>query len=81
MTPGQDHAGGQTLDVPFPWSGKRFIQVIDVEDQAALGRGKGAEVREVGVATGLHPEAGAWRVRQVGGHDRGGAAIKGEGRL
>ena len=42
-----------------------FIQVIEVEDHAALGRGKGAEVRKVGVATGLHREAGVWRVRQV----------------
>jgi hypothetical protein len=81
MTPGQNHASGQTLEVPFPWSGKRFIQIIDVEDQAALGRGKAAEVRKVGVTTGLHPEAGAWGLSQVGGHDRGGPAIKGEGRL
>jgi hypothetical protein len=35
----------------------------------------------VGVAAGLHPEAGAWRVGQVGSHDCGGAAIEGESRL
>ena len=81
MTPGQDHAGGQALDVPFPWGGKRFIEIVDVEDQAALGRGKGAEVREVGIATGLHLDAGVRRVGQVGGHDRGGPAIESEGRL
>ena len=81
MTPGEDHARGQALDVPFPWSGKRLIQVIDVEDHAALGRGKGPEVRQVSVTTGLHPKAGARGVGQVGGHDRGGPAIKGEGRL
>ena len=81
MSPGQDHAGGQALDVPFPGRRQRFIQVIDVEDHVALGRGKAAEVREVGVPTGLHPEAGAGGVGQVGGHEHGGAAIKGEGRL
>src|SRR6476661_8542506 len=81
MTAGQNHTGGQTLEVPFPWSRKCFIEVIDVEDQAALRRSKATEVGEVGIAAGLHREARAWGVGKVSGHDRGRAAIKGERRL
>ena len=77
----RDHdAGGQALEVPFEGRGQRLVQVVDVEDDVALGRGKGAEVHQVRVAAGLHAQAAARRGGQVGGHQRCRAAIEGEGR-
>ena len=70
---------GQPFDVPLPRSGEGFVEVVDVDDQAAVRRRVGAEVREVSVPARLHPEPGAGRLSEVGRHDRGGAAIEGEG--
>jgi len=57
-----------------------LVEVVDVEDDAPLRRGEGAEVHQVRVAAGLHADAGAGRARQVGRHDRRRAAVEGEGR-
>ena len=47
---GDREAGGQPLDVPLPRAGERLVEVVDVEDQPALGRGEHAEVGQVRVA-------------------------------
>ena len=77
---GDREAGGEPLDVPLPWARQRLVEVVEVEDEAPVGRREGAEVGEVGVAAGLHPQARDRRRRQVGGHHRGGAAEEGERR-
>jgi len=58
LAPGDDDAGGQPLDVPLPGCGKRFVEIIDVEDDAPLGRGETAEVGQMSVAAGLNADAG-----------------------
>ncbi len=78
VTSGDDHACGKALEVPFPRRGQRLVEVIDVENHIALGRGEAAEVEQMGVATGLYSEPGDRRMGQVGRHQRRGAAIKGE---
>jgi hypothetical protein len=47
-------ARGQTLDVPFPWSGQGLVEVVDVEHHLPLGRAESAEVRQVSVTAELH---------------------------
>ncbi len=81
MTSGDDHARGQTFEVPFPGRGQRLIEVIDVEDDIALGSGKAAEVHQMGVAASLHSEPGVRRMGQVSRHQRRRAAVKRERRL
>jgi hypothetical protein len=34
---GHDQAGGQPLDVPFEGARQGLVEVVEVEDQAALG--------------------------------------------
>ena len=46
--------------------------------EPSIRRGERAEVREVGVAAELDLQAGAGRVREVGGHEVGGAAVERE---
>jgi hypothetical protein len=45
---GDREAGTESLDVPLPGPGQRLVEVVEVEDEAAVGGGEGAEVREVG---------------------------------
>ena len=54
LAAGDDHAGGQALEVPLPGRRQGLVEIVDIEDDAALGRGEAAEVRQMGVATGLH---------------------------
>ena len=58
VSPGDLKAGGEALDVPLPWPREGLVEVVDVHDQAAIGRGEDAEVREVGIAAGLDPQPG-----------------------
>jgi hypothetical protein len=53
---GDGDARGQALYVPFPRTGQRFVEVVDVEQQFPLGRSEPSEVGEVRVTAGLHPE-------------------------
>ena len=54
VVPAGDHeARRETLYVPLPGRGQRLIEVIDVEDDVALGRGEPAEVDQVAVAASL----------------------------
>ena len=43
-----DEAGGQALEVPFPGRDGRLVEVVEVEDEPALGRGEAAEVQADG---------------------------------
>jgi len=73
-------AGGQSFQVPFPRTREGLVEVVDVDHQVPAWGGVGAEVGEVGVPARLHPEIGAWRGGEVGGHDRRRAAVEGERR-
>ncbi len=77
---GDREAGAEALDVPLPRPGQRLVEVVEVEDEAPVGGGEGAEVGEVGIAAGLHAQARDRGPRQVGSHHRGGAAVEGERR-
>ena len=80
VAPGDLEAGGETLDVPLPGPRKGLVEVVDVHHQPAVGGGEDPEVREVGVAAGLDPQAGIRGLGEVHRHDRRRAAIEGEGR-
>ncbi len=57
LAAGHDDARREALQVPLPGAGQGLVEVVDVEDLGARGRGVGAEVREVGVAAELHRQA------------------------
>ncbi len=77
---GDLEARREALDVPLPGPRQGLVEVVDVEDDAPVGGGEGAEVGEVGVAAGLHPQARVGGLGEVHRHDRRGAAEEGEGR-
>ncbi len=77
---GDREAGRQALEVPLERGRQGLVEVVDVEDQAPVGRGEHAEVQQVRVAARLHPDAGRRRVRQIPGHRRGRAAEVGKRR-
>ena len=54
---GNDEARGQSFDIPLPRGGKRLVEVVDVEDEAALGSREPAEVQQVTIAAGLDANA------------------------
>ena len=68
---GHLEAGREALEVPLEGAGEGLVEVVDVEDQRALGSGEAAEVGEVGVAAELDVEAGRRRGGEVGGHQGG----------
>jgi hypothetical protein len=76
-----DNAGRQPLNVPLPGRRQGFVEIVDVEEDVALGRRETAEIHQVSVAAGLHAKSGRRGRREIGRHDRGGAAIEGERRL
>jgi len=76
----EEEAGGEALDVPLKGALDGFVEVVDVEDEAAVERGVGAEVEDVGVAAELGGDAGVWMAGEVGGHDGHGTAEESEGR-
>src|SRR5215471_9539818 len=75
--PGARH---EALDVPFPRALKRFVEVVDAEDQVALCRSEDSEVGHVHVAAGLDVQPGHRRRAQVRRHDRRGPAQERKGR-
>jgi hypothetical protein len=54
-----------------------LVEVVEVEDQVALGRGVEAEVAQVGVAADDRLDPGPGQVGKVLGHERGRAAQEG----
>src|SRR5215831_3738037 len=77
---GDHKARDKTLDVPFPRRDCCFVEIIDVENELALGRGEATEVQQVTIAAGLHIHAGHWGPGKIAGHDCSGAAIERERR-
>jgi len=73
-------AGSEALDVPLERSRRRLVEVVDVEHQAAVGRGEPPEVGQVGVTAELHLEIGGGRHREIGRHDERRAPVEGERR-
>ena len=76
----QNQTRREALDVPLPRTGKRFVKVVDVEDETALGRREAAEVHQVAVAAELHAQAGRRRRSEIRSHDVGRAAVERERR-
>ena len=60
--------------------GKRLVEVVHVEEQAALGGGEHAEVRQVRVTADLADESRPRGRGEVAGHDQRSAAVEGERR-
>ena len=54
VSAGENEAGGQALYIPFPGGGERLIQIIDVENDPSLRRGKCAEVEKMTIAASLN---------------------------
>ncbi|HEY1539894.1 MAG TPA: hypothetical protein VGF63_10890 [Solirubrobacteraceae bacterium] len=77
---GDAHARREPLDVPLPRSRERLVEVVDVEEELAFGRGERAEVRQVRVSAQLHAQARGRRRGEVGGHDRCRPPVEGERR-
>ena len=75
---GHLQAGRQPLHVPLPGRGQRLVEVVDVEEQLALGRAEEAEVGQVRVPARLHDHPGGRGAGQVAGHGQGRAAVVGE---
>src|SRR5437660_9336511 len=59
-------AGGEPLQVPFPWAGQSLVEIVDVEYQRSLRRGEAAEVAHVRVTVELGTESAVRRFRQIG---------------
>ena len=55
---GQHQRGGHALQVPLEGAADGLVEVVDVEDQPAVGRGIGAQVAHMGVAAELAHDAG-----------------------
>ena len=77
---GEKDRRGEALDVPLEGAADGFVEVVDVEDEAAVGAAVGAEVEQVGVAADLRHDAGVGVRGEVGGHDGHGAAKEAERR-
>jgi hypothetical protein len=73
-------ACGKPLDVPLPWRREHLVEVVDGEDQFALGRAEYAEVRHVHIATSVHKHSGRRQRRKVSRHHGRGSAQKCERR-
>nr|WP_249375055.1 hypothetical protein [Streptomyces sp. I05A-00742] len=82
----QGHGGGEALEVPEERADVGLVEVVDVEDQAAVGVHVGAEVLGVEVAVDPHPAGAVVQVRsgvppvgQVVVEEAGRAPVEGEG--
>jgi len=75
----EDEGCGHAFYVPLPGAGDGFVEVVEVEDELAVGGGEGAEILDVRVAAELDEEGGVGEAGEVGGHDGDGAAEEGEG--
>ncbi len=80
LAPGEEDAGGHALDVPLEGTGDGLVEVVDVEDDAAIETGEGAEVADVGVSAELVEDGGVGGEGEIGGHDGDGSAEVAEGR-
>ena len=62
MTRGHHEARGQTLQVPFEWPGRDFVEVVQIEYELALRRRETAEIHQMAVAANrqVSPVSGTW---------------------
>src|SRR5580658_5996074 len=60
---------GHALQVPLKWAANGFVEVVDVEDEAAIWSGVGAEIAHVRIAAELADDAGGGEACEVGSHD------------
>src|SRR5215472_96496 len=51
---GEHDARRETFDIPFPWCGKRLVEVVDVEEEPAFGAREATEVRGMTIAAGVN---------------------------
>src|SRR5207344_215304 len=73
-------ARGHPLHVVFEGTGKRLVEVVQVEQECPLRGREQAEVRQVRVSAELNGETGPRRVLEVGRHDLRRPAVEGERR-
>ena len=82
ISAGGEHKGGdETLDIPLPWRGQCFVEIINVKDEPALRRGEAAEIHQVRVTAHLDMDVGGRHAGQVRRHDAGRPTVEREGRL
>src|SRR4029079_19752798 len=58
VSPGDDEARHEPLDVPLPRAGHRLVEVVEAEHDVSFGRREEAEVHEVAIAARLYLESG-----------------------
>ena len=79
---GHDDARRESLHVPLPRPGVRLVEVVQVDDEVALGGGEHAEVHQMCVAARPDLEPRSTGVRdEIERHHRRRAAVKSERRL
>ena len=71
---GKNERSGHALEVPLEGSADGLVEIVDVKDEVAVGRGVSAEVAYVRIAAELAEEPGGRELREIGGHDGRGAA-------
>ena len=76
---GEDEARGEAFDVVLEGATDGFIEVVDVEDEAAVEGSVGSEVEDVRVAAELGGDAGVGMAGEIRGHDRHGSTKEAEG--
>ena len=70
-TGGKHKRRDEAFDVPFPGRGQCLVEIVDVENQATLWRGKAAEIHQMAVAADLDIDAADRRLGEIGRHDAG----------
>ena len=75
---GEHKRGDEALGVPLPGCGQCLVEVVDVENQPALGCGKAAKIHQVAVAAHLDIDPADRCAGQIGRHHPGRAAVEGE---
>jgi hypothetical protein len=71
---GENDARGHALHIPFPRTGDGFIEVVDVENETAVGRFVAAQILDVRIAAELHEDTCMRLIGEIGSHDGDGTA-------
>ena len=74
-----DRAGDQAFDVPLRRRHSGLVKIVQVEHYCAVRGCVHAEIRHVSVTAAHEFDPARWACGEVGGHDRGGAAVEREG--
>jgi len=77
---GEDERRRQAQDIPLEGSGIGLVEVVDVEDDAAIRGREHPEVRQVGITAELRDEAAVRPGGEVAGHHGGAAPVERERR-